>query len=656
MKITNSLLTLIFFLISTYSFCQDNSNAATDSLRRVIQELPEDSTKVDALIDLSTSLMGTSLPDAIKFAKQASSLAENIGYKKGKALALKNIGNGYYHQSDYLNVFEYWEQSLAIFKEINDQSGIANLESNLGSIYFNQGDDAKAVDYFLRSIKAAESVNDSRGIGRALIGLGNVYLNKNETLDKAKEYLWRALPIFEQIKYNDGIGICALNLGNIYLEQTQYDSALFYLERSLEVFDNEVYIPHSLNMIGQVYREQGDYQKAMEYLEKSIAQSKQSNLKLRLAQALLGKAETLQRKGDLKEAIKVYQEAESIAKDIGGNYELKDTYHGMATTSAKLGDYSSAFNYFEMYDTVKDSLYSTETDEKIKGLQFTYQIEKKQNEVDLLIKDQKLKELEIKQQKYINYAAIITGFLLFLLAGGLFNRYRYIQRTKKIIESEKERSDKLLLNILPEETADELKERGAAKARSYNMVSILFTDFKGFTELSAVLSPPQLVKEIHHCYKAFDEIMVRHNVEKIKTIGDAYMAAGGLPSPNNSHPIDVTRAAMEIRAFMENLKKQRQKLGKPYFEIRIGIHSGPVVAGVVGTHKFAYDIWGDTVNIASRMESNSQPGKINISDNTYELIKEQFECTPRGKIAVKGAGQKTMFFVEKELKPQPIAQ
>ncbi len=233
---------------------------------------------------------------------------------------------------------------------------------------------------------------------------------------------------------------------------------------------------------------------------------------------------------------------------------------------------------------IKDTLYSLETDDKIKGMQFTYQIEKKQSEVDGLIKDKKLQDLELQQQKYVKYAAIIAGFIFFVLAGGLFNRYRFIQRTKKIIETEKGRSDKLLLNILPEETADELKENGAAKARSYSNVSILFTDFKGFTELSAILSPTALVKEIHLCYMAFDEIMVKHKVEKIKTIGDAYMAAGGLPMANDTHALDVTRAALEIREFMDNLIKVRKKAGKPFFEIRIGIHSGPVVAGVVGIH------------------------------------------------------------------------
>lgn len=652
MRTTNLILVSAFVLLIANAFSQENTNPAVDSLKGSIELLAEDTTKVDALNDLSKSLMGVSLTEAIQFAEQASNLAENLNYKKGKALALKNIGLGYYFQSDYLNVFEYWEGSLAIFKEIDDQAGVANLESNLGSIYFDQGDDAKAVEYFLRSIKAAESINDSTGIGRALIGLGNVYLNKEETHEKAKEYLWRALPIFKQTKYNDGIGICELNLGNIYLNQSQFDSALLYLEHSLEVFDNKVYVPSVLNAIGQLYREQGDYTKSIEYLEKSITRARELNLKMDVAQALVGIAETYQKNGDLNKAMEAYEEAETTSKDIGLNYELKNAYQGMAKTSAQLGDYNSAFKYFELYDMIKDTLYSLETDDKIKGMQFTYQIEKKQTEVDLLTKDKKLQDLQIEQQRYINYAAIITGVLLFLLAGGLFNRYRFINRTKKIIEQEKDRSDKLLLNILPEETADELKENGAAKARSYSNVTILFTDFKGFTELSSTLSPTALVKEIHHCYMAFDQIMVKHNVEKIKTIGDAYMAAGGLPMPNDSHPVDVTNAAIEIGEFMDKLIKVRKKAGKPYFEIRIGIHSGPVVAGVVGTHKFAYDIWGDAVNIASRMESSGAVGQVNISQATYEIIKDDlnFVFESRGNIIAKGKGEMRMWFVSNQMK------
>ncbi len=219
---------------------------------------------------------------------------------------------------------------------------------------------------------------------------------------------------------------------------------------------------------------------------------------------------------------------------------------------------------------------------------------------------------------------------------------------KEVILKEKERSDELLLNILPAETADELKQYGTAQAKNYDLVTVLFTDFKGFTKIAEKLSPQQLVAEIHHCYEAFDRIVEKHNVEKIKTIGDAYMAAAGLPTPSTDNPVDAVRAALAIRDFMAAYQVERIAQGREPFEIRIGVHTGPVVAGIVGIKKFAYDIWGDTVNTAARMESTCEVGRVNVSQATYELLKDQeaFRFTPRGKIKAKNKGEIEMYFVE----------
>ena len=237
-------------------------------------------------------------------------------------------------------------------------------------------------------------------------------------------------------------------------------------------------------------------------------------------------------------------------------------------------------------------------------------------------------------------------FLSALIAFGLFRRNKFIQKTKRIIEEEKNRSDELLLNILPEDTAHELKENGKVEAKRFDSVTVLFTDFKSFTSYSENLPPEKLVKSVDYYFSKFDAIIEKYGLEKIKTAGDSYMCAGGLPFPTKDHATKMTLAAFEIIRFVEDTKHS-DKNDIAYFDIRVGINTGPVVAGVVGTKKFAYDIWGDTVNVASRMESASNPGKINVAENTYQLIKDAFECEYRGEIEVKNKGMMNMYFANR---------
>ena len=225
-------------------------------------------------------------------------------------------------------------------------------------------------------------------------------------------------------------------------------------------------------------------------------------------------------------------------------------------------------------------------------------------------------------------------------------RTKEIEKQKEIIEAAKSQSDALLLNILPGEIADELKKFGKSYARKHDQVSVLFADIKGFTSIAEKLTPVKLVTQLDEVFGAFDNIIAKHGMEKIKTIGDAYMCACGLPLTDNENAIKSVNAALDMQQFIKEFGAANKIQNLPVFEIRIGIHTGPLVAGVVGLKKFAYDIWGDAVNLASQMEQHSEPGKVNISGETYSLVKNFFNCTHRGKIETKSKGEVDMYFVD----------
>ncbi|MEG4144001.1 adenylate/guanylate cyclase domain-containing protein [Microcoleus sp. Pol7_B1] len=240
------------------------------------------------------------------------------------------------------------------------------------------------------------------------------------------------------------------------------------------------------------------------------------------------------------------------------------------------------------------------------------------------------------------------GYLLALqLSSAIRNaeRFKEINRLYSDLDAEKHKSDQLLLNVLPVEIAEELKNNGKVEPLYYDNVSVLFTDFKGFTQLSEKMTPRELVDELDYCFSYFDRVMDKYSMEKLKTIGDSYMCAAGIPTPRPTHAFDAVLAAIEIRQFMALRKIQKAQQNIPYWDIRIGIHSGPILAGVIGHKKFSYDVWGDTVNTASRMESSGVPGNINISHATFELVRDFFECEYRGKIYAKNKGELDMYLV-----------
>jgi len=302
----------------------------------------------------------------------------------------------------------------------------------------------------------------------------------------------------------------------------------------------------------------------------------------------------------------------------------------------KRNKYFDAYNHAKIKNELKKEIDEKTEQEGLLVAEIQHEVERRSI---LQKKEEESQQAEMRASR-LKANAFGAGLLLFLVLSGVI--FRQYQLTRK----EKDRSDELLLNILPEETARELINTGITTARQYADVTVLFCDIVGFTKVAELLTAQELVKEIDTYFRAFDDIIGEHGMEKIKTVGDAYVAVGGMPLHNEASAKDVVNAAIAMLKKVQDLGLQRKAENRPAFELRVGLHTGSVVAGVVGSKKFQFDIWGDAVNVAARMEQNSEPGKINVSDVTYETIKNDFTCVARGKIEAKNKGLIEMFFVE----------
>lgn len=629
------LLIIVFFIGFGISNAQDPK---IDSLEQVFKTGERDTSVVNTLNTLFAETEDLSV--RLQYAEKALELSEEIGYRRGKAYALKNVGIVEFYRGNYVAVLDYWMQSLKIFESLGDGDGIANLSNNLGALYYSQGSNVKAIDYYLNSLGMAEKINDPLRITSALTNLAAIYGTMG-SLDLALEYLSRVEPYLEELDSQQITSTYLMHSGEIYSQKGEYEKALEYFRQALPLTKNTPDYPHNLKMLGKVENKRGNFERAISYLDSAYVTATKKNLQLDQIQTLISLGELYQDR-DFEKAREAYNKAELLALEMNTHEELRDIFKGLSQTYAFNNQYDQAYKYQKLFQAQKDSLFNLAINDKIRSLQFDFDLQKKEDQIGLLEKEAELTELRGKRQRYLIYGSTISLVLVIVLAVGTFSRYRYVKKTSRIIVKEKDRSDQLLLNILPNETARELKQNGKVEAKRFESVSVMFTDFKGFTAHSQNLTPEALVRNVDYYFSRFDAIMEKYNLEKIKTIGDAYMCAGGLPFPSSDHSVRVIRAAFEIIQVMEEAKKVEDIMN---FEVRIGINTGPVVAGVVGTKKFAYDIWGDTVNVASRMESMSLPGRINISENTFTHIKHEFNCEQRGEVFVKNKGKMKMYFV-----------
>jgi adenylate cyclase len=608
----------------------------------------KDTATVNALIDQGKSLIGTDSAKAHNLSLQAKKMASELHYRKGEGYALKNIGRLYYLKGKYVEALDYWNQALKIFEDIKDDIGISNMLNNIGAIYLTQGADAKALENILKSLQVAERIGDTVRIATALMNVGTTYYNKKDPI--ALNYLLRVVPLLDRNKNIEEYVNVTGNIGEIYNDNKDYVKAFEYFNKSIKAAGDTSSAAFAYNGIGKLKLKEGNFSEALKYHNKALVIAKKFEDKLQEIRSLRGTADVYFKMNNIVDAIKYYNKARAIAEDMDDlKVELQDLYPEMAKAYSKSGNYSAAFLYQSKYSDIKDTLYNIEIKKKLNQIQFDFELSKKEVEINL-------KEARIKSERQVRLGLTIGLVLILIIAFIIYRNSSQKTRVNRVLDKQKDQIENLLLNILPKEVAYELQTSGRSKPRQFNEVSILFTDFKGFTAIADKLSPGELVEHLNECFIEFDSIMEKYNLEKIKTIGDAYMCAGNIPSQDPNHVYKIIKAGIEIQSFMEKYNRQRMDKNLQPWEIRIGVHVGPVVAGVVGKKKYAYDIWGSAVNIASRMESNGTPGKVNISAFTYELIKDSFECTYRGKVNAKNLGDLDMYYVENEKSKTEMAE
>ncbi len=510
---------------------------------------------------------------------------------------------------------------------------------HVGNAYRLKGELTHSIENFFKAGEIASEIGDPRKIGLVDISVASVY-HVMQNYDNSLRYYKSGLDILRKEKDTLNILGSLLNLADTYNKLNEPDSALMNLEEAnqyLQGRDRDIYIAYTKGNMGVAFALQGKHSMAKDYMNDAIEILTELGDTYGIADYLNHMSNIYLEQGEYASALSYSYQGLELAKELGLKEQLSDGNLKIAQIYESLGDTITSYKYFKQHLAYRDSLTNITSVQRMADIRTDYEVSQKQLEVDLLNQQR-------RTQNVITWATGIALFLLSIVAVGLLRRSRYISRTNRIIEVEKNRSDMLLLNILPSETAEELKEKGKVKAKRFESVTVLFTDFQAFTLMSQDFTPEKLVASVDFYFSEFDKIMGKYGLEKIKTIGDSYMCAGGLPFPSNDHPQKVVAAAQEIMKFVESVDETSDP-DIAHFDVRIGINTGPVVAGVVGTRKFAYDIWGDTVNVAARMESNSKPGKINISQNTYEHVKDLYTCKFRGKIDVKNHGCMNMYYV-----------
>ncbi|MBK7985698.1 MAG: tetratricopeptide repeat protein [Ignavibacteria bacterium] len=613
------------------------------------------------LLALSESLWRRGMAkDALPYAEQAFALAEQIESKELQAKALGYIGTVHSDLSDYPRALEYLGKALSLAEALGNKAGMAAHLSNIGIVHLEHSDYALALEYFGKALALDEALGNKAGMAGCLGNIGNVYANLSDYA-RALEYLGRALSLNEELDNKAGMAIQFGNIGVVHAQLSDYVRALEYFGKALalhEELGNKALVANWLGNIGNVHYSLSDYARALEYLGKALALHEELGDKVGVANWLTGIGTVHRNFSDYARALEYYGKALSLHEELGNK-------SGVAVCLGNIGETYTKHD-FDGCDPEKAEEFL------LRAIAMNEELGTKGQNVnvfkglsELYATSERWKESREQFEKYHNLEKEVQSEEAKKKASLMEQRRQAAEREKEIeIERTRATAEKRILNnILPEEITQRLIKGENPIADHYDSVSVLFMDIVEFTTLCTKVSAQQLVHLLNAIFSSADAVMREFGLEKIKTIGDAYMAVAGAPIVQEDHAHRAANAALKLLEVMENLEVSfppeygdRSWIESiPEIEVRIGLHCGAAAAGVVGENKFLYDLWGDAVNTASRMESHGEAGKIHVSDDFCIAVETvhapSLRFIPRGEMEIKGKGMMKTYFLEKLSEP-----
>lgn len=613
-------------------------------LRVQLEHTDEEQKRIEILNRIAFLFRFVNTPEAIEIAHESLALAEKIGFESGMLGAHLSLGFGYYMLSQYESALMHQVKCLYLAEKLGDTVNAARTRMAMAAVHWSTGNFDLALTNAFAGMKVLEEEQDEfTGWGWNI--MGGIHQSMGD-IDQSVVYFDKSLRAFEHIdnligqaRVMNGLALALEAMGND-------DESLEYSRKALAMHrtsGNALGEARSLNDMGIVYFKMGKIAEAEKCHNESLQLRRSMKNRSSEITSLLNLGIVFAAQREFAKAHTHLLTALEYAEEIGAKPKIYEIHHALSDSFERAGQLEKAFEHFKKFHVIKEEVLSNETATRLRTLQTSAATEKSERDAEIeRLKNKELAEANAEIQRQME--------ILDEQATSIEIANAVLEERNITIAQMHDESERLLLNVLPKAIATRLKHGEKTIADSFDNVTVLFADIVGFTQLSARTTPQELVEMLDAIFSDFDALAEKYGVEKIKTIGDCYMVVAGIPTPRADHTLAICRMALEMRDSVRRLSDATNA----HLHIRIGVHTGAVVAGVIGKKKFSYDLWGDTVNTASRMESHGEAGRVHISDVVHGILTQQFSSElrqyqlgfqQRPPLHVKGKGEMHTWFL-----------